>query len=233
MRPLTRFAPLTIPNDSMLALLSLMIVICAFALPATLAAADGETTLRAEAIRASGQVRFTTDSRDWRSLKTGDSLPAGTLIRTAKKNVELQIRFGEGPASPTVRLADNVVFGVKSARIKGEGSTQSRTIQVELRSGQIEGSIPASSGALELEIELPTGVVGARAGAAVASATVYAVNASGAVAVASGRMVVALANGTDPQVVTGGRQFDPATGRVSALPKSAVDTMLEAARELR
>ncbi len=188
--------------------------------------------LAASVLNVSGQVRATTDGKTWRPLKRGDTLTAGMLIQTAKKTASVELRLGDvASQSPKVNLAENSVLGIKNLKTKGTGTATTNIIELDLRTGQLEGLLPGSAPGLDFEIEFPTGVVGARSAASQAGSTVYALNSSGALAVASGRVVVAMANGTEPQVVAANQQFDPATGRVTPLPKTMAEKLLQESQE--
>lgn len=188
--------------------------------------------LPASVLNASGQVRATTDGKTWRTLKRGDSVTAGMLIQTAKKNATVELRLGDiASQAPKVNLAENSVLGIKNLKTQGSGTATTNIIELDLRTGQLQGMLPSSAPGLDFEIEFPTGVVGARSAASPLSSTVYALNSSGALAVASGRVVVAMANGSEPQVVAASQQFDPATGRVTPLPNTTAEKLLQESQE--
>jgi hypothetical protein len=179
--------------------------------------------------RVSGQVRATADGKNWQVLKSGDPVKAGMLIQTARKKATVDVELGEPGLK--VKLAENSVLGIKNLSVKGPGADARRQIELDLRAGQIQARIPASATRLEYEVEFPSGLVGTRGDLHGQQGTVYALSSSGALAVASGTMVVSITRAAEPRIIAAGQQFDPATDRVSELPRVALDRMLEDARD--
>ncbi len=180
-------------------------------------------------LRVSGQVRATTDGKKWQMLKAGDAVKSGMLIQTAKKKSTLDLELGEPGFK--VKLSENSVLGIKNLSVKGPGADATRDVELDLRMGQLVGRIPSSLTRLEYELQFPSGLVGTRGDLGSQQGTLYALTSAGALAVATGKMVVSLTKGGEPQVVAAGQQFDPANGHVTELPKAALDRMLEDARE--
>ncbi len=211
--------------------LGLMVAVGVFAaLFCWAAAPEGSSMSTAATVsRVSGQVRATADGKTWQALKSGDAVKAGMLIQTAKKKASVELELGEPGLK--VRLSENTVLGIKNLSVKGPGGDATRQIELDLRTGQIQGRIPGSGTRLEYEVEFPAGVVGTRGDLSDREGTVYVLSSAGALAVASGKMVVSLSKGGEPQVVATGQQFDPANGRVTELPKLALERMLEESRD--
>ena len=196
------------------------------------AAEEGISPLAATVIGLEGQARQTTDGRTWELLEKGDKLRAGALIQTGVTNAVLDLQLGEAKAangnqlrSDRVRLFENSILGLKKLSVRRTGTGSGREIELDLRSGQMQGI--AEPGALDYEVEFPAGVLGIRTGAAQTQATSFVLRASGAVTVFSGKLVVSLAEAQPvPRVLNSGQQFDPGTRGTTSLAADAPERKL-------
>ncbi|HZV34564.1 MAG TPA: FecR domain-containing protein [Verrucomicrobiae bacterium] len=188
-------------------------------------------------VKVSGGARYSTDNmKNWRTMKKGDVLKPGTMIQTADDgNVDVTLADkgnqlqaapmnGTASANPTapsaVYKADqspkaNVVHIFPSTVLVVDKLTMERTsmdevseTQLDLRAGQIMGTVKKLSGGSRYEVKIPNGVAGIRG-------TTYVIRADGRVYVLSGSVVISYVDSTGTlrtAVVTAGNYFTPETG---------------------
>ena len=197
-----------------------------------LVAAEGSVAVAATVIGLEGLARQTTDGRTWELLEKGDKLRAGALVQTGATNTVLDLQLGEAQGadgsplnSDRVRLFENSLLGLKKLSVRHLDTGSRREIELDLRSGQMQGI--TAVGALDYEAEFPTGVLGIRTGTAQAQPTSFILRASGAVTVFSGRVVVSLADAQPvPRVLKADQRFDPATRETTSLSADAPERKL-------
>lgn len=203
------------------------VILFSFLFISVFAVRAGDAPLTATVISVEGLARQTTDGRTWELLEKGDKLRAGALIQTGTTNAVLDLQLGEAqvadgslPRGDRVRLFENSLLGLKKMSVRNAGTGSGRVVELDLRSGQMQGIV--EPGALDYEVEFPAGVLGVRTGAAHAQATSFLLRASGAVTVFSGKLVVSLAESQPaPRVLNAGQQFDPATRQIGDLAPDA------------
>lgn len=205
--------------------------------------------INAKVMKVKGSARYSTDSTTWNTLKAGQSLPAGTVIQTAK-GAYVDLVIGEGapvfhshrigstiPYPPsvqaavfqpgvqqnTIRLFEDSALALDKLSCTKTGMDEISETQLDLRAGKIFGRVKKLSAASKYEIKIPNGVAGIRG-------TTYTVNANGVVTVLEGSVVISMV-GSDGRVVTvvveAGYMYDP---RSPAPPARLSDTLLEELR---
>jgi hypothetical protein len=113
-----------------------------------------------------------------------------------------------------IRIFQSSVLSVDKLTMERNGVDEVAETQLDLRAGQILGTVKKLSTASKYEVKIPNGVAGIRG-------TIYLISASGVVDVLKGSVVVAVvaADGSvTTRVVSAGHSFDPATGMVSTIP---------------
>jgi hypothetical protein len=190
-------------------------------------------------IKVDGHAQYSTDnSKTWQTLKKGDVLKPGAVVRTANKSA-VDIMLGERtssnfliPASTkstsasssltmpdeekanVVRIFQSTVLGIDKLTLDRTGIDEVSETQLDLRAGQIMGNVKKLSAASKYEVKIPNGVAGIRG-------TVYLVSSSGVVSVLKGSVVIAVvgADGSvSTRVVTAKNSYDPTTGLISPIP---------------
>lgn len=223
------------------------LIACAIALAmvssvAAQSAADGAATV----IRVKGPARYTTGNNVWQPLKAGAVLRPGTIVQTSTERgsfVDMVLGDGSGAAVPTasgvvfrpfipnsmnntssyqssgdqnvIRIWENTALGIDKLGVMQTGADQVTDTQLDLKAGRITGSVKKMSAASKYEIKLPNGVAGIRG-------TSFDITSEGLVRVMVGSVVLAWVNPKNgevtTQVVSGGNQYDAATGQMSAIP---------------
>ena len=227
------------------------VLACAMALAlVTNVSAQEVKQLKAKVIRVSGHARFTTGNNVWQPLKVGDTLRAGTVIQTENQKgsfVDLVIGDGSGavvtssgsssssaaPPTPAknsyqpkaeqnvVRIMENSALGIDKLTSMDTGSDSVTETQLDLKAGHIMGSVKKLSAASKYEVKIPNGVAGIRG-------SLYELWATGLLKVGVGLGVLAWVGGdgnVNSKDVSGGNQFDPATGEVSPISPSDLNEM--------
>ena len=133
-----------------------------------------------------------------------------------------------GLRSNVVRIMENSYLGVDKLLVEKTGADAVSETQLDLRAGQILGSVKKLSGSSKYEIKIPNGVAGIRG-------TTYIISSSGVVDVLSGSVVIAIVapDGTvTTRVVTAGNRFDPANGKVEPIPPALLAKLQEEYKDL-
>jgi len=133
-----------------------------------------------------------------------------------------------GLRSNVVRIMENSYLGVDKLLVEKTGADAVAETQLDLRAGQILGSVKKLSGSSKYEIKIPNGVAGIRG-------TTYLISSSGVVDVLSGSVVIAIVgpDGTvTTRVVTAGNRFDPANGKVEPIPPPLLAKLQEQYQDL-
>lgn len=198
----------------------------------------------AKVARIKGSARYSTGNNVWQPLQVGSVLRGGTVIQTAADSyVDCVLNEGGTAAPPAppgvmmnyspnsqqdvVRIFADTVLGIDKLTAVDTGADEVTETELDLRSGQIMGSVKKQSAASRYEVKVPNGVAGIRG-------TVYLLSAEGVVSVLVGSVVVAYtkADGTvATQVVSAGYQFDTRTGALTPIPKPREGDLFRIARE--
>lgn len=215
-------------------------------------AAWAETkNLTAKVTRIKGAARYTTDGTTWKSLRVGQSLPAGTVIQTAANSmVDLvlgpedtihlapQVRenftvlppaevvFQPITGPDTVRMYSDTTLAIDRLTSTATGIDDVRETLLDLRAGAIFGKVKRMTAASRYEVKIPNGVAGIRG-------TIYHINAQGVVSVLVGTVVLSVV-GQDGRVITqvihAGYQYDVRTGQLTPIPDTLRQEMADAAQ---
>lgn len=191
----------------------------------------------AKVIGIKGAAEFKAGGGNWQPLKTGDIVPAGSLVRTATGSmldllldgkvepVQNSAAGGGGyvlgsgrvynppPAAPSqtasvVRLQESTILGIDKLTTERTGADVVQETQLDLQKGNIFGTTKKVTGASKYEIKLPNGVAAIRG-------TIYSVGTDGTVYVLSGAVYVTTVkpDGTPVSVlVPAGSAYNPAIG---------------------
>jgi FecR protein len=217
------------------------LVVIAFATQATaqtpvVAPATSQVTAKVVGVR--GNARYSIDNKKWQTIQKGDTLKAGAVIQTAEKSSVDIVICGSGESvqplanrdslvipeeesQNVVRIFENTVLGIDKLTSERTGVDEVSETQLDLRAGEIMGNVKKLSAASKYEVKVPNGVAGIRG-------TVYHIAASGVVNVLTGSVVIAVVD-KDGSVVTrvvlGGFRYDPASDRISPIPKPQLDKL--------
>ncbi len=214
----------------------------ALAMVSTLVAqttSEGSATV----VRIKGSARYTAGDNQWRPLKVGDVLRAGSVVQTdrdAGTYVDLVLGDGHGvvaannngsssafsppsvggrasyqPASQqnSVRVFENSVLGIDKMTAMETGADRVTDTQLDLKAGHILGNVKKMPAASRYEVKLPNGVAGIRG-------TCFDLYADGGVRVASGSVVLSTVDAqgnVQTRVVMGGQEYSPRTGQVTPI----------------
>jgi len=205
--------------------------------------------LTAKVTRIQGAARYTTDGTTWKTLRVGQSLPAGTVIQTAANSmVDLvlgpedtirlapqvtenftvlppaEVIFQPITGPDTLRLYSDTTLAIDRLTSTATGIDEVRETMLDLRAGAIFGKVKRMSAASRYEVKIPNGVAGIRG-------TVYHINAQGVVSVLVGTVVLSVV-GQDgrviTQVISAGYQYDVRTGQLTPLPDTLTQEMAAA-----
>jgi hypothetical protein len=232
------------------------LMVGAFAL-SLIANASGQTVKErtAKVARIKGSARYSTGNNVWQPLQVGTVLRGGTIVQTAADSfvdvVLNQEAIAGSPAPATaapptppsapsammnyspnsqqdvVRVFADTVLGIDKLTAVDTGADEVTETELDLRSGQIMGSVKKQAAASRYEVKVPNGVAGIRG-------TVYVISADGVVSVLVGSVVLAYtkSDGTVvTQVVTAGNQFDSRTGALTPIPKSRLGDLFRIAQD--
>ncbi len=191
----------------------------------------------AKVIGIKGAAQYKTGGGSWQPLKTGDIVPAGSIVMTAAGSmmdllldgvVEPVMNSSAGgggyilgsgrvynppPAAPSqtasvVRLQENTILGIDKLTTVSTGADVVQDTQLDLKKGNIFGTTRKVRGDSKYEIKLPNGVAAVRG-------TIYSVGTDGTVYVLSGSVYVTTVkpDGTTASVlVPAGSAYNPAIG---------------------
>lgn len=194
--------------------------------------------------RLKGSARYSTGNNVWHPVQVGTILHSGMVIQTAADSY-VDMTLGEEvtsapPAPPgammnyspnsqqeVVRIFADTVLSIDKATSVTTGADEVTETELDLRSGQILGTVKKQSAASRYEVKVPNGVAGIRG-------TIYLISADGVVSVLVGSVVLAYtkADGTvATQVVSAGFSFDSSTGAMTPIPTPRMGSLLRLARD--
>ena len=137
------------------------------------------------------------------------------------------MNYSPNAQQDVVRIFADTVLGIDKLSAVDTGADEVTETELDLRSGQILGTVKKQSAASRYEVKVPNGVAGIRG-------TVYLLSAEGVVSVLVGSVVVAYtkADGSvATQVVVAGYQFDSRTGALTPIPKPKMGDILRIVRD--
>src|SRR5579862_1370166 len=143
-------------------------------------ASDKVVEVSAKIVHLQGAARYSSDQKTWNEAKEGLVLKGPVLIQTAPRSrVDVCLHGGKRVASladelkdnseSVIRIFENSVLGIdKLTRQKTEAGTV-EDVQLDLRSGEMMGTVGKLTQGSKYEIKLPKGMIGVRGGTYLAS----------------------------------------------------------------
>jgi hypothetical protein len=173
------------------------------------ASVDAAQKGQAAARTVVGKVEYSLNGVNgpWTTLMAGDQLNAGSTVRTANDSSVVLFLDQNGPL---VRLSENTILGIDKLDFDVTSVDTVIETQLDLKAGRIFGITKRMSATSKYEVKTPNGVAGIRG-------TVYAIKATGEIAILEGSAVVVSvsSDGTvTTQSVGAGEKFYPSTGEV-------------------
>jgi hypothetical protein len=154
-------------------------------------AATGRAVVR----NVGGTASYAEQGGEWKPLKTGQSIPPGTTVRTG---VDGSVDLFLGDNGPNVHLFDSTTLGLDRLNIEQTGAETVTETQLNLTAGTIRGDVRKMPAAAKYEVKTPNAVVGVRS-----TGTKYQISANGVVHVEDmGSMVVVYINPVTQQMST-------------------------------
>jgi len=178
----------------------------------------------ARVVRIQGSARYSTDQTTWKELKKGTVLKGAVLIQTAPKAyVDVCLREGKAVESlhdevkensaNVIRVFENTALGIDKLMKQKTSEGTVEEVQLDLRAGEMMGTVGKLLDASKYEIKVPKGVIGVRGGT-------FMVSSAAVLNVLTGSAIIVMVN-TDGSMTTRKvmpRQgFDPTTGMVTQL----------------
>jgi hypothetical protein len=209
----------------------LMVGVFALSLVAN-ASAQAAKERTAKVTRIKGSARYSTGNNVWQPLQVGTVLRSGTVIQTAADSYVDVLLNGEVTAAPpaapgamlnysptaqqdVIRAFADTVVSIDKLTTVDTGADEVTETELDLRSGQLLGTVKKQAAASRYEVKVPNGVAGIRG-------TVYLLSAEGMVSVLVGSVVLAYTKADGSvvtQVISAGYQFDSKTGALTPIPK--------------
>ena len=208
-----------------------------FVLNLAVSAHAQSTKQYATIVRIQGEARYTTGDNMWHPLTVGQTLGPGDTIQTAV-NAKVDIVLGgkianrivpnpdkvalapEGKvldmisykaesAQNVIRMKSDTVLAIDKLSASNMGADTTSDTELDLRQGNIFGSVKKLSAASTYQIKTLNGMAAIRG-------TTFTLSANGVLTVTDGSCMISI-NGQPPQTVNAGQQFDPATGQITTL----------------
>jgi hypothetical protein len=208
-----------------------------FVLNLAVSAHAQSTKQYATIVRIQGEARYTIGDNVWHPLLVGQTLGPGNVIQSAV-NAEVDIVLGNkitkridptsdkiGPAPDAnvrglisykavatqnvIRMKSDTVLAIDKLSASNMGADTTSDTELDLRQGNIFGSVKKLSAASTYQIKTRNGMAAIRG-------TTFTLSANGVLTVTDGSCLISF-NGQPPQTVNAGQQFDPATGQVTTL----------------
>jgi hypothetical protein len=192
-------------------------------------------------VHLEGPVRCSIDGgASWKMLKKGQTLQPGVLVQTAKEKSSVDLELGglgfakgravwEAPDANLVRLYANSALEIRTVAGKSTDPGRIQEANLDLRTGQVLAEVAPLPLGSRYTMTFVGGAVGLQPGTPDSASTVFALKASGDMAVLAGSMLMANANlnaDVHSQVVSSGEKFEVGTGQVSKLPPEAPERKL-------
>lgn len=185
------------------------------------ASAQAETIHNTAVVRAvRGSAQISSDhGKTWAPAKVGARMKENSMIKTAGDG-QADLFLGEN--GPVVRVRENAELGIDKLELENTGIEKVIETKLDLKNGQILGSVKKMAAASKYEVKTPVGVAGIRG-------TEYSINSNGQVNVVSGTVVVVyVLNGViQPAVTVGAGQQSQVsgTGTTSTLTGMSAGTL--------
>jgi len=176
------------------------------------ASVDADQKGQALARKVVGKVEYSLNGQNgpWTTLMAGDRLNAGATVRTANDSMAVLFLDQNGPL---VKLSENTVLGIDKLDFDVTSVDTVIETQLDVKAGRIFGITKKMSATSKYEVKTPNGVAGIRG-------TVFAIKATGEIAILEGSAVVVSvsSDGTvTTQSVGAGEKFYPSTGEVAPM----------------
>jgi hypothetical protein len=200
-------------------------------------------------VRIQGQARYSLGDNNWHPLVVGKVLRSGAIIQSAVDSSVDIVLSAEPVGMPQAATTPTTLVQAPDSKVRGFASFQPSVQQnvirmwgnsvlaidkltqfdtgvqtvsdteLDLRTGRIFFDVKKMSATSQFIIKIPNGVAGIRG-------SYGYLDASGEMAMGSGSGVVSvIANGKPvTQVVTAGSQFNPASGDVTPVPQSILNS---------
>jgi len=178
------------------------------------AIAQSDTPLPSTVLRVAGHSRCSIDGgHQWKLLKAGDIIYAGSLVQTAQGS-DLDLLLGgqvKAPAKNSTYNPDTLpghfislgADGVlKLEKVAQKSPSTDQEVLLELRTGTINGNVKKLAGGSRYEVAFAGGVAGMRE-------AIYQLSSSGRLNVMKGKAFVAMTGGGEVKVVEAGNEFTP------------------------
>jgi hypothetical protein len=194
---------------------------------------NGDVVLPVVVLNLKGSARYATEEsgshnlKPWQQVK--DSLPPVAVVQTAAgswmdlglgtprhaltmNSTNVSARWPKG-----VRLFENTLVRIDKSTRKGKALEED--LQLDLRTGRLLVRVTQLTGASRFEVRVAKGVVLPREGAC-------AIGADGSVSVLQGAVLMTLDGADETFVIQAGRQFEPGSRRVVALPDDVLNRLV-------
>jgi hypothetical protein len=199
-------------------------------------------------VRIKGAARYSTGNKIWQPLKVGTILKSGAVVQTAADSyadivinenasadvVSMPARSatptaasasggGSGgnksPEYDVIRVQNDSVVAIDKVSATDTGADRVTETELDLRTGSLFFSVKKQAAASRFEVKVPNGVAGIRG-------TTGIIFADGRIICLTGSIVTAFTDSTgkvSTVVVPAGSQFDPTTGKVSAMDSATFE----------
>src|SRR5262245_55918102 len=172
-----------------------------------------------------GQAQYQESGGQWLPLKVGQTLKAGSAVRTANDSHADLFMDQNGPM---IRLVENTTLGLDKLNYTVTGVDTIIETQLDLKSGRIIGVVRKMADQSKYEIKTPNGVAGIRG-------TEFDLTATSVLRVVSGSMamVYVKSDGTViTQVVNSNEMFVPSDGTVKLIPAEQLSQLVPEIRDM-
>lgn len=191
--------------SGMMARLGVGAVVLALASAAQAAVEKGT----AKVLAVHGTAEVSADGNQWKTLRRGEALHEGALIRTTSSaGADLDL----GRNGSQLRIMPNTTVALSALTYEETGVETVINTQIDLRAGRVLGNVQKLSAASKYEVKAPKAVATIRG-------TRYDFQADGRLVVAEGSVVVVAFRddgSTITRVVNAKEMFTPVSGLVSA-----------------
>lgn len=163
------------------------------AVAALMAASAVEAAVGKAVVRAvRGTASYSELGSDWKPLKVGKVLQAGSAVRTG---VASQVDLFLDENGPIVRVTEDTTLGLDRLDVDRTGPETVIETQLDLRQGTIQGVVKKLAAASKYEVKTPNSVAGIRG-------TEYEISADGVLHVLTGSVMVAYTNPVSRRIST-------------------------------
>jgi hypothetical protein len=196
---------------------------CGISLAAVFVVCSAQAATGTAVVRtAQGTASYAERAGEWQSLRVGQVLRPGAVVRTG---VDSRVQLFLDDNGPDVRLFESTTLGLDRLQIEQTGTGADIETQLNLTAGTIEGTVRRLTPASRYEVKTPNAVIGV---GRTTAQTVYQISANGVTHVRSGQMVVVYINPATGEMsthtVSAGQSFYPPVGPDLPPTVRALDT---------